>query len=88
MLISENAAKTHLQEFHVRLNNLICIITYKNKYLLMTNLYKNFNILRLPDVYKLEVAKYTHQLHNNKLPKSLHNNDYVKINKTHNFKTR
>ena len=53
----------------------------------MTYLYKNLNILKLTDVYKLEVAKYMHLLQNNKLPKSLYD-DYVKINETHNYNTR
>ena len=38
-------------------------------------------------MYKLEVGKHMHQLHNNKLLKSLYN-DYVKINETHNYNKR
>ena len=45
--------------------------------MLMTNLYKNLNILKLVDVYKLEVCKYMHQMYNKKLLKSLYD-DYVK----------
>ena len=64
------------------------MITSSNKYLLMTNSYKNLNILKLADVDKMEVAsKYMHQLRNNKLPKSPYD-DCVKINKTHNYDTR
>ena len=43
ILIWGNAAKMHLHELYVRLNNLICIIAHSNKYSLMTNLNKNFN---------------------------------------------
>ena len=38
---------------------------------------KRYNILKLEDIYGLELAKYMHQLHNNKLPFSLFE-DYVK----------
>ena len=78
-MIWGNAAKTHLHELTVQLNNLIRIITHSSKYTLITNLYKNLNIIKLTDIYVLEVAKYIHQLHNNKLPKLLYD-DYVKIN--------
>ena len=53
----------------------------------MTILYQKLNILKLEDIYGLELAKYMHQLHNNKLPFSLFE-DYVKRNEIHNHNTR
>ena len=53
----------------------------------MTNLHKYPNILKLAVEYKLEVVKYMHPLHINKLLQSLHD-DYVKINETHKYNTR
>ena len=43
----------------------------------MTILYQKLNILKLEEIYGLELAKYKHQLHNNKLPFFLFE-DYVK----------
>ena len=48
----------------------------------MTVLYQKVNILKLADIYGLDLAKYMHQLHNNKLPFSLYE-DYVKLNEIH-----
>ena len=40
------------------------------------------NILKLADIYGFELAKYMHQLHNNRLLFYLHE-DYVKLNEMH-----
>ena len=53
----------------------------------MTILNQKLNVLKLADIYSLELAKYMHQLHNNKLPFSLYE-DYVKLNEIHSHKTR
>ena len=52
----------------------------------MIILYQKLNILKLADIYGLELAKYMHQLRNNKLPFSLY--DYVKLNEIHSHNTR
>ena len=53
----------------------------------MTILYQQHNILKLADIYGLELAKYMHQLHNNKLPFFLYE-DYVELNEIHSHNTR
>ena len=53
----------------------------------MTVLYKNLNLLKLRDVYKLELAKLVYQLLHNLVPKSL-NESFVKIFDVHTHKTR
>ena len=53
----------------------------------MTILYQKLNILKLADIYGLELAKYMHQLHDNKLPFSLYE-DCVKLNEIHSHNTR
>ena len=53
----------------------------------MTILYQKLYILKLADMYDLELAKYMHQLHNNKLLFSLYE-DYVKLNEIHSHNTR
>ena len=87
ILIWGNAAKVHLRELSVRMNNIIRTTTFSSKYCKMTILYQKLNILKLADIYGLELAKYMHQLHNNKLPFSLYE-DYVKLNEIHSHNTR
>ena len=53
----------------------------------MTILNQKLNISKLADIYGLELAKYMHQLHNNKLPFSLYK-DYIKLNEIHRHNTR
>ena len=36
----------------------------------MNTLYKSFNILRLKDTFELEIAKFMHSFHHNKIPES------------------
>ena len=87
ILIWGNAAKIHLRELSIRMNNIICTITFSSKYCKMTILYQKLNILKLADIYGLELHKYMHQLHNNELLFSLYE-DYVKLNETHSHNTR
>ena len=87
ILIWGNAAKIHWRDLSVRMNNIIRTITFSSKYCKMTILYQKLNILKVEDIQGLELAKYMHQLHNNKLPFSLFE-DYVKLNEIHNHNTR
>ena len=51
-----NALKIHLKELTIRLKNIIPTITFCKKFKHMTNRYKNLNLLKLNDIYKLELA--------------------------------
>ena len=82
-----NAAKTRLQELNLRLNNIIRTITFSSKFCSVTPLYKKLKLLKLTDVYKLELAKIMYQLHGGKLPKSFYDR-FAKINAVHNYSTR
>ena len=86
ILIWGNAAKIHLRELSLRMNNIIRRITFSCKYCKMTILYQKPNILKLADIYGLELAKYMHQLYINKLPFSLCEG-YLKLNEIHSHKT-
>ena len=87
ILIWGNAAKIHLRDLSVRINNIIRAITFSSKYCKMTILYQKLDILKLADIYGLELSKYMHQLHHNKLPFSFHD-EYVKLNEIHSHNTR
>ena len=53
----------------------------------MTNLSKNLNLLKLNDIYKLELAKFMHQLQHGTLTKSFYNR-FIKISAVYNYLTR
>ena len=53
----------------------------------VNNIYKNFELLKLQDIYRLELAKFMPKLEHNKLPK-LFNNNFVKITNHHKYGTR
>ena len=73
-------------ELSVRLNNIICTITFSKKSSHITNHYKNLNLLKLNDIYKLELAKFMYNLHHGTLPKSLYDL-FIKLSAIHNYST-
>jgi len=53
----------------------------------MTNLYKNLNLLKILEIYELELAKFMYLLHNQKLPKSFYDR-FVKLSDVHSYANR
>ena len=82
-----NAPRIYLKELSVRLNNIIRSITFSKKYSHVTNLYKNLNLFKLNNIYKLELAKFMYQLHCRTLPKSFYDR-FIKLSAIHNYSTR
>ena len=69
-ILSWGTAKNkYLQEIKVRQNNIIRSIIRSSKCSPVTKLYKDLNFLKLEDIYKLELAKVMHKVHNNRIPK-------------------
>ena len=66
------AANNLLQKVQVVQNRIIRIMEFKSLTdCISTNtLYKSLNILRLKDIFELEIAKYMHSFHHNKLPQN------------------
>ena len=85
-VIWDNALKIYLKELSVRLNNIIRTIIFSKKYRHMTNLYKNLNLLKLNDIYKLELTKFMYQLYHGTLPRLFHDR-FIKISAIHNYST-
>ena len=81
------AAKARLQEINVRLNNIVRSITRSGKYVPVTPLYKHLNILKLDDIYRLELAKIMYQLRHHLLPKTLQVS-FTKVSDIHEHYTR
>ena len=54
------ATKTRLRLIEVTLNNFTNLIISSRMYDQVSNLYKNLNLLKLNDIYKLEMSKFIH----------------------------
>ena len=81
------ASRNFLREVEVKQNNIIRTITWNKKFSHVNHLYKQLEILKLVDAYKLELAKFMHKLFNNKLPK-LWQQNFTKIEQIHAYETR
>ena len=64
------ATNSVLQPLEVVHNNILRTITYNNYRCHITPVYKSLNILKLHDIYKLELAKLMHKFHHEMLPTS------------------
>ena len=78
-----------LHPLQVLQNRLIRIISRvkKSDHCANNSLYHNLNILKVKDIYHLEMAKFTTLYHNSKLPK-LYNQYFKPVNSVHNYYTR
>ena len=63
------AAKKYLTKLKIRVNNIIRSIMLSSSFSSMIALHKNLNILKLEDIYKLELTKIMHQINYDKMPK-------------------
>ena len=62
-------------------------MTWSRKFDHFSMLYKQQKLLKLEDIYKLELSKYMHQLNCNMNPKILDKN-FVKLESVHSYSTR
>ena len=81
------APDKYLKEIETKLNNKVRTITWNEKFSRVTQLFKNLKPLKLRDVYNLELAKFMHQIYNNKTP-FLFQDKFTKLEKIHSHKTR
>ena len=81
------AAKKYLHEVELKLNNIVRTITWNKKFSHHSQLYKKMNLLKLKDVYKLELTKFMHKLFYNKLPCVIQKR-FIKTEKIYSYKTR
>ena len=61
--------KTYLSEVNVRINRVIRALSSSNLYTPMSSLYKKLNLLKLEDLYKVELGKFMYLYYNKKTPK-------------------
>ena len=81
------ANKTLIQKLNVKLSNIVRAITYSSRYCPVTSSYKTLKFLKLDNIYKLEPAKFMHQLHHKKFKTGL-NDCFVDFTKIHSHNTR
>ena len=74
-------------EIEVKTNSIVRTITWNKKFTHVSHLYQNLNLLKLNDIYKLELAKFMHKLYNMNLP-IVFQNRFTKIEKFHTYVTR
>ena len=75
------------KEIVLRLNNIVGIMTWSRKFDHVSVLYKQLKLLKLEDIYKLELSKFLHQLNCNMTPKVFEKN-FVKFESVHFHSTR
>ena len=79
--------KPVLRELEVRLNNIVRTITGSRKFDHVTPLFKQLKLLKLHDIYQLELEKFMYQLNWNKLPIIIQSL-FTKIEYLHKYNTR
>ena len=74
--------KTYLSEVNVRINStrIIRALSSSNLYTPMSSLYKKLNLLKLEDLYKVELGKFMYLYYNKKTPK-IFNSFFFKLQK-------
>ena len=81
------ATYTRQKEIVLRLNNIVRIMTWSRKFDHFSMLHKKQKLLKLEDIYKLELSKYMHQFNCNMNPKIFDKN-FVKLESVHSYSTR
>ena len=81
------ANKTSQEIIRVRLIKVLRIILFCNLYTPTSQMYKKLQVLKVEDIYQLELAKFMYQLHHNQLPKNFYHS-FRKINAIHQHETR
>ena len=81
------ATYTRQKEIVRRLNNIVRIMTWSRKFDHVSILYKELKLLKLEDIYKLELSKFMHQLNCNITPKVFEKN-FVQLENVHSYSTR
>ena len=71
----------------VRLNKILAVILFRNLYTPTSQLHKKLQVLKVEDIYQLELAKFMYRLHHNQLPKNFYH-FFRKKNTIHQHETR
>ena len=80
-------SKTALHRLNVLHNKIIRCITFSSFQSHVTPLYYKLKILKLPDIYQLELGKVMHRLHLGMLPPT-YNHLFTRVSNIHSYSTR
>ena len=81
------ATKLLTKKIEVRLNRIIRIATFSSIYTPINTMYKQLNILKISDIYHLELGKFMYQLYSDRLP-AVFAQLFKKIKEIHSHNTR
>ena len=81
------ANETSQEIIRVGLDKILRIMLFRNMYTPISQLYKEFLVLKVENMFQLELAKSMYQLHHNQLLKNFYHSFYG-INTIHQHETR
>ena len=79
--------KTVKKKIEVGLNHIVRIATFSSIYTPISTMYKQLNILKISDIYHLELGKFMYQLYSDRLP-AVFVQLFKKIKEIHSHNTR
>ena len=65
-----------------RLNKMIKTITFAKKFCHVSPIFKALNILKIDDIYQLELGKFMYQTFNGNIPQKI-DKDFIKLSSVH-----
>ena len=81
------ANKTSQEIIRVGLNKILRIMLFRNLYTPISQSYKKLQMLKVEDIYQLELAKSMYRLHHNQLLKNFYHS-FHKVNTIHQHEAR
>ena len=81
------AAKNHLRKLEILQNNILRACLFRPRNYPTTSLYSKLKVLKINDMFQMEIAKFMFKFNNQMLP-SFFNSYFIKLDKVHNYNTR
>ena len=82
ILTWSSAKKNELGAFSTRLNKMINTITFAKKFCHVSPIFKALNLLKIDDIYQLELGKFMYQTFNGNIPQKI-DKDFIKLSSVH-----
>ena len=86
-LLTWGTATKQLKKIEVCLNRIVRIATFSSIYTPINTMFKQLNILKISDIYRLELGKFMYQLYSDRLP-AVFVQLFKKIKEIHSHNTR
>jgi len=85
--LEQSYTKTNLHKIEVLQNNILRACFFYLRHFHVTPLYSNFKVLKLQDMFQMEIAKFMFKFNNQMLPASF-NNYFIKLDSVHRYDAR